>query len=71
MDKNDELLKIISNAIGSHQSLDHKLHLLEALGKVFDKADKYQQLRAFYGNDELNDRDCIQSMWDEVFSKDS
>lgn len=36
----EELKNILLDAIGTHQSLDHKLHIMEALVNVFDEIDK-------------------------------
>jgi hypothetical protein len=33
----EELLNILLDAIDSHQSLDNKWHLMEALEKVFER----------------------------------
>lgn len=39
----EELKTILLDAIASHQSLDHKLHLMEALEKVFGKVEKLEK----------------------------
>lgn len=41
---NDELESILIRAIGSHHSLDMKKHLIEAVTKVFDKLETYEDL---------------------------
>lgn len=43
MYSNDELASILINTISTHPSLDHKLHLMEALEKVFNKVKKYDK----------------------------
>jgi hypothetical protein len=44
MYSNDELESILIKAIGSHQSLDMKNHLIEAVTKVFNKLETYEDL---------------------------
>jgi hypothetical protein len=39
---NDELESILIRAISTHQSLDMKKHLIEAVTKVFDKLETYE-----------------------------
>jgi hypothetical protein len=41
---NDELESILIKAISTHQSLDMKKHLIEAVTKVFDKLETYEDL---------------------------
>lgn len=41
---NDELACILLKAISTHPSLDHKIHLMDELEKVFNKLDKYEDL---------------------------
>jgi hypothetical protein len=54
--KNDELKSILVEAIGSHQSLDHKLHLIQAVDEVFKELDCYE-----------NDKDTIKQIVGEEF----
>ena len=54
--KNDELKAILVEAIGSHQSLDNKLHLIESVGEVFKELECYE-----------NDKDTIKQIVGEEF----
>lgn len=40
----EELKKILMYAIGSHQSLDHKLHLMDELAERFEKLERYEKV---------------------------
>lgn len=55
MYSNDELETILIRAIGSHQSLDMKKHLIEAVTKVFDKLetceDELSEIKRKYVSD--------------------
>jgi DNA polymerase II large subunit len=40
----EELKDILLEAISSHQSLDHKLHLMEAVEDRFEKLERYNKV---------------------------
>lgn len=41
---NEELKKIIIESVANHRTLDHKLHVIEAVTELFDKVDHHEQL---------------------------
>lgn len=43
MYSNDELVSILLQAIANHPSLDHKLHLMNAVEDLFDKVESYEK----------------------------
>jgi hypothetical protein len=54
--KNDELKNILIDAIGSHQSLDNKLHLIEEVQEIFEELSRYE-----------NDKNTIKQIVGEEF----